>query len=499
VVGEVDQEATCGHHWEAELPVWPPDEVSGEPPAPSGYEPVTLQAYQGDLLVAAESGVPPRVRATVADPNQDPLELPRYDNLSPALTLADAAAQATCYGIPEDSGAPCFDATPGKVQLRRPQRGAATANGATLSSGPQGQPRLIVGPATVHVEADVTWPGCTETSTVARQLNLEVGLWDVTPKARQVFVQSGWKAVTATCDEGSARIAADVATADIAHLFRAGSNVRLTISATGYTTPVWKLAVPDGHDDLEVAVDTTATEVQLFAATTPPDDAPEASRADGDDPDDGYVTAWGSRSPISSLLGQPWHQTIGDPVDLDVEQTDTDEVTITWEEPSELPDGEVVSHYLVTEAVSGATYRVESPSTSITLDGYTAPPFFVVRAISDDHVGLPALAGVLYDAPTDVEADPLPASTPGTRSIEVSWTPPASSPSLALPIVGYVVEVREEDGTLAQRTTAAANATSVQVDDLAPATDYDVTVTTTTFFPPSSRSRSAAVPVTTAS
>jgi hypothetical protein len=264
----------------------------------------------------------------------------------------------------------------------------------------------------------------------------------------------------------------------MAHLFRAESGIRLTISAPGYLTPSWRLD-PVTHAGT-VNIDTTETDLDATAASTAGLSFATASPTDGDT---GTYTSGGSTYPQTSLLAEQWTSTISAVSDFDAEQTGSDQVTVTWQAPSSAPDE--IDHYLVTEVVSGGTRTVDADDdtagvyTSVWND-LTAAPFFVVRAESASRHGEPLLSGVLYDAPTldsvtGIDTEPTPA-------LSVSWTAP-SSPSLAIPLKDYRVEVFDHatsDAVFDQNTSS----TSIVVPGLSADHSYDVRVTTNTFFLP---------------
>jgi hypothetical protein len=453
VVGEIGTDTTlygeCQHRWETGLPGWPP---AGE----AGFDPVTLETYQGGLLLLDEDN-PSQPGRVVADP------APSYDNVPVPLDFEDTIG-------PTDSGNP--------PQYIRPQRPAPSGESATYDTMPLGAPRLFVGPADLHLEADVTPPASCSGETT-EPIDFEVSLWEVTAEHQQVFIQSGWKRAATPC---SGRVETDVSIADISHLVRADSGLRLTISAPGYTTPSWRLDVEDREATIEI--DTTATDLHLNVATALPSSFPADPPVKDDltnfPPDPGDP-------PRTSLLGQHWSTTIGPVSDLDVEQTDTDEVEVSWAAPSVVPSGVSISRYVVTNVITGDAQEVTSGPLTATFDGLTEAPFFTVQAFSTSRAGELVLSGVLYGPPTSVTA-----TATGATSIDVSWTAPVAS--LALPITQYDIVVKQGSTVIDTLHTAS---TSIGATGLDPDTTYTFTVSANTFFPSNPRSTSAPVTETT--
>jgi hypothetical protein len=143
----------------------------------------------------------------------------------------------------------------------------AAGTGLGFSTDPLDADVLVVGPGSVDL-----W-----ISADADDTDLEVTLTEVRPDGTEVYVQSGWLRASQRALDGAASSAvapaqthleADaaplprgeftevrVALFPVAHLFRAGSRLRLTIDAPGNNRPVWEFesvsageTVTVGHD-----------------------------------------------------------------------------------------------------------------------------------------------------------------------------------------------------------------------------------------------------------
>jgi hypothetical protein len=327
----------CGPRWERDLDRWPPEEASG-------IENLTFRTSAGGLLLdGREEG--------------DPVAETGSGSTFAHVQKPDTWAEGPVTGVDPDT-----------LQFIRPQVPAPEANSATFTTTSLDQQELFLGPGTAHIAAKIV-------RGKAEQVDLEVVLWEVTKEHKQVFMQAGWKRATV---DAAGRVSTDVEILDQTHLLHAGSQLRLTVSAPGYSTPGAHLISPD--QDIDVAIDTSKTSVDLSAA---PDldllsNLDAKGRAALSDPTPESPTAH-DVDQITSLLGEQWVPVPSSPAGV-AARREGGGTTVSWTRGPADPVGDITAYTVIDLRTGEAQVVGATDPTSVTFDGGSAGDAYAVIA-----------------------------------------------------------------------------------------------------------------------
>jgi predicted acyl esterase len=311
----------------------------------------------------------------------------------------------------------------------------------------------------------------------AADTDLEVTLTEVRPDGQEVFIQSGWlRASRRALDAGRSTVlrpwptyqAEDAAPLPagqfvpvrielfpFAHLFRAGSRLRVNIEAPGGNQPFWSFSALAG----------TATNEIGHSAAMP--SSVVLSRIS-----DGTLSFYSPAAPPScsvagvttqsqSLRNQPCRDYLPGRIPTGVAAAMAgNRVDVSWAPPPAWPSGPALTGYRVTELSTGESVDVAAGATSLTWSAGTRPgPFaFRVAALFSSTVGPASDASLAVSpaTPTGVSAKV------GNGSATVSWKAPAAPGAT---VTGYRVTPVVED-VAGTPTTFASTATTQPVTGL---------------------------------
>jgi subtilisin family serine protease len=148
---------------------------------------------------------------------------------------------------------------------------------------------------------------------------------------------------------------------------------------------------------------------------------------------------------------------------------------VSWFAPA--ANGSPITGYTLTVVTGTTTVRTLTPAataTSETLTGLTNGTVYSLRMTATNALGTSPSSAVVQVAPRTLPGTPvLDGVTPGSASVVVRWTAPASTGGAV--ISGYVVNVYR-DGVLAKSVVASGSVRSTTVPGLVNGATYTVTV-----------------------
>jgi hypothetical protein len=257
-----------------------------------------------------------------------------------------------------------------------------------FDSTPLATTTVMAGPGSVDL-----WLRSTE-----RDTDVEVTLTELRPDGQEIYVQNGWlRASHRALDPSSTAlqpvhpdtsatakplpkgkfVSARVALFPFAHIFRAGSRLRITVEAPGGNRPFWAfgdlMSTKTVVNDIGHSV-THRSAVVLPVITNPPAGIPAAY------------------PPCGSVRGEPCRPIVSDGAATHVHASAGDRhATVVW--TAAVPrSGDTVAAYHVTDSVGGTTLTVPGSASTTTFTGLRLGEhhFTVVTEYAQSHATVAA-------------------------------------------------------------------------------------------------------------
>jgi uncharacterized protein len=374
-----------------------------------------------------------------------------------APTIADSDGKASTSYVYDPTAKPAtdFHGSTSDIWTAHPSfdwRALPLGKALAFDSPPIAQTTLTAGPGSVNLWLRSTAP----------DTDLEVTLSELRPDGKEIYVQNGWlRASHRALDASSTAlqpvhpdtsataqplpagefVAARVALFPFAHIFRAGSRVRITVEAPGGNRPFW------AFDDLP-ALGTVVNDIGhsigqpsqlvLPVIPNPPAGIPAAYPACG------------------SVRGEPCRAIVssGAPTNVTAVGNGTDAI-VTWS--AAVPRaGTSVAAYHLSESPGGATLDVGGSAASATFSNLTPGPhhFALTAEYASSHAQVAATAS---NEVTIVD-EPPSSTTTTTTTTTTSTTTTSTTTTTTVPTTG--------SGTTT--TTASTSTTTATVVAAAP-------------------------------
>ncbi|MFN8019666.1 MAG: CocE/NonD family hydrolase [Acidimicrobiales bacterium] len=321
----------------------------------------------------------------------------------------------------------------------------------------------------------------------AADTDLEVTLTEVRPDGKEVYIQSGWQRASRraldpakstairpwpTYQAGDAAplpagqfVPVRVEIFPFAHLFRAGSKLRVNIEAPGGNQPFWEFADIAGTATNEIAHSAGMPSSVLLPAM--PDGrlnfyAPSAAPS---------CAVAGVTTQSQSMRNQPCRDYLPDRKPTGVAAAlQGNQVQLSWQAPPVWASGPALTGYRITVAPTGQVVDVDGTATTATVPlGTTGGPVsFTVAARYGATVAPASDASPTITVPTPTSVT----AKAGDASASVTWKAPTSPGAT---VTGY--QVTPYVGSTAQApTTFASTATTQTVTGLTNGTAYSFRV-----------------------
>ncbi len=412
-------------------------------------DPHNLGAPVGDYAVSFPSWPPPNAVPTpwYFQPDQ------KLGASAPTIADTDGKAYTSYVYDPTAKPATDYSGSQSDIWAAHPNfdwRALPLGKALAFDSPPITQTTLTAGPGSVDLWLRSTAP----------DTDLEVTLSELRPDGQEIYVQNGWlrashRALDASStalqpvhpDTSAAAetlpagqfVPARVALFPFAHIFRAGSRVRITVEAPGGNRPFWAFgdipAVGTVVNDIGHSVG-RPSQLVLPVIPNPPPGIPAAY------------------PPCGSVRGEPCRTIVpnGAPTNVEATGNGTD-ATVTWT-PAVARAGDTIAAYHVTELPGGATVDVPGTAHSADFTGVSPGPhhFTVTVEFAESHARVMATAS---DDVTIIDEPPSSTTTTSTTTTSTTTTTTTSTTTTTVPPT--------ETGTTTTTVPATTSTTSATV------------------------------------
>jgi predicted acyl esterase len=339
-------------------------------------DPNNLGAPIGDYSVTFPSWPPPNAKPTSWYFQPDQMLASR------APKIADSSGKASTSYIYDPTAKPAtdFSGSTSDIWAAHPNfdwRVLPLGKALAFDSAPLTKTTVMAGPGSVNL-----WLRSTATDT-----DVEVTLTELRPDGQEIYIQNGWlrashRALTSASTalqpvhpDTSASVkplpkgqfvSARVALFPFAHIFRAGSRIRITVEAPGGNRPFW--AFGDLPANGTVINDIAHSKGHPSSVVLPVIPNPPA----------GIPVAY---PPCGSMRGEPCRPIVSDGAPTKVQALATRDVGIVWWTPAVPRAGDRVVAYHVTDTQTAATVTVAGWGTGAFVPGLSVGAHrFVVTA-----------------------------------------------------------------------------------------------------------------------
>jgi predicted acyl esterase len=327
-------------------------------------DPTNLGAPFGDYTISFPSWPPPDAKPTAW------YFAPDQRLTATAPRIADASGRASTSYVYDPTAKPAtdFSGSTSAIWAAHPNfdwRVLPLGKALAFDSSPLSKTTVMAGPGSVDL-----WLRSTATDT-----DVEVTLTELRPDGQEIYVQNGWlrashraldpssTALEPVHPDTSARakalpkdqfVSARVALFPFAHIFRAGSRLRITVEAPGGNRPFWAFGDLPANgtvvNDIAHSV-SHRSRVVLPVIPNPPAGIPTAL------------------PPCGSVRGEPCRPIVSDGAPTNVRALAFQNVGIVFWTPAAPRAGDTVAAYHVTDSRSGATVTVAGWGTGAFVPG----------------------------------------------------------------------------------------------------------------------------------
>jgi len=360
-------------------------------------DPNNLGAPLGDYSISFPSWPPPNAKPTAwyFQPDQ---------KLAPSVpTIADSSGNAYTSYVYDPTAKPAtdFSGSTSDIWAAHPNfdwRVLPLGKALAFDSAPLTKTTVMAGPGSVNLWWRATAP----------DTDVEVTLTELRPDGRELYVQNGWlrashRALDKTSTvlqpvhpdtSASAKplpkgqfLSARVALFPFAHIFRAGSRIRITVEAPGGNRPFWAFGdLPANGTVVNDIAHSFGHRSSLVLPVIP-------------NPPAGIPTAY---PPCGSLRGEPCRPIVSDGAPTHVRAVAKGTIaTVSW--TAAVPRaGDTVAAYHVTDAPGGTTLTVSPATTQVNFPALHAGTHHFAVTVDFTQSSSTALATVAATSSNDV-------------------------------------------------------------------------------------------------